>query len=226
MFQVRTFGTTLVSRTQGTKLATDGLKGRIYEVNLADLNNDDDQAFRKIKLQCEEVQGNNCLCDFAGMDMTRDKLCSLVRKWHTLIEATVDVKTQDGYFLRMFCIGFTQKRLNQVKATCYAQSSQVRKIRKKMVEIMSREAKNVPLRKLVEKFIPEAIGKEIEKSCKFIFPLQNVHIRKVKILKKPKLDLTKLMELHQGGDTQTSSKKVEERTENQNILSAQLNTAD
>jgi small subunit ribosomal protein S3Ae len=44
------------------------------------------------------------------MDITRDKLCQLVKKWHTTIEAFVDVKTQDGYFLRLFCLGFTEKR--------------------------------------------------------------------------------------------------------------------
>ena len=37
---------------------------------------------------------------------------------------------------------------------------------------------------------------EITKKCESIFPLQNVFIRKVKVLKKPKFDLTKLMEMH------------------------------
>ena len=92
------------------------------------------------------------------MDFTTDKLRSLVRKWQTLIEAHVDVKTTDGYVLRMFCIGFTKKRQGQVKRTCYAQSSQIRQIRKKMVEIMSRDAAACDLKELVSKFIPEAIG--------------------------------------------------------------------
>lgn len=52
---------------------------------------------------------------FQGMDFTTDKLRSLVRKWQTLIEAHVDVKTTDNYTLRMFCIGFTKRRQNQVK---------------------------------------------------------------------------------------------------------------
>jgi small subunit ribosomal protein S3Ae len=47
----------------------------------------------------------------------------------------------------------------------------------------------------VSKFIPEVIGKEIEKATSGIFPLQNVFIRKVKILKAPKFDLGKLMEV-------------------------------
>jgi hypothetical protein len=60
------------------------------------------------------------------MDFTTDKLRSLVRKWQTLIEAHVDVKTTDGYTLRVFCLSFTKKRQGQIKRTCYAQSAQVR----------------------------------------------------------------------------------------------------
>lgn len=63
-----------------------------------------------------------------GMNFTTDKLRSLVRKWQTLIEAHVDVKTTDNYTLRMFCIAFTKRRANQVKRTCYAQSSQIRQV--------------------------------------------------------------------------------------------------
>ena len=44
--------------------------------------------------------------------------------------------------------------------------------------------------------IPESIGKEIEKACHGVYPLQNTYIRKVKMLKKPKFDLTKLLEIH------------------------------
>jgi small subunit ribosomal protein S3Ae len=49
---------------------------------------------------------------------------------------------------------------------------------------------------LVGKFIPEAIGKEIEKSCQGIYPLQNTFVRKVKLLRAPKFDVQKLMEVH------------------------------
>ena len=38
-------------------------------------------------------------------------------------------------------------------------------IRKKMTDIMAREATSVDLKDLVAKFIPEAIGKDIEKAC-------------------------------------------------------------
>jgi len=200
IFKVRTAGKTLVNRTQGTKLASDGLKGRVFEVSLADLNKDEDQVFRKMRLRCDDVQGSNVLTNFHGMDFTSDKIRSLVKKWQSLIECSVDVKTTDGYLLRVFVIGFTRKRNNQVKKTCYATSEQIRQIRKKMTAIVINHATTVDLKELVLKFIPELIGKDIEKACGSIYPLQNVYVRKVKMLKAPKLDLGKLMELHDGAD--------------------------
>merc|ERR1712044_88947 len=113
------------SRTQGTKIASDGLKGRVFETSMADLQNDE-VAYRKFKLVAEEVQGRNVLTNFHGMDLTTDKLCSMVKKWQTLIEAHIDVKTTDGYLLRVFCIGFTQKQQHSTKKHCYAQSQQIR----------------------------------------------------------------------------------------------------
>ncbi|CAN1193377.1 40S ribosomal protein S3a [Linum perenne] len=203
MFTAKSVGKTLVTRTQGTKvclecleyqIASEGLKHRVFEISLGDLQNDEDHAFRKIRLRAEDVQGRNVLTNFWGMDFTTDKLRSLVRKWQTLIESHVDVKTTDNYTLRLFCIAFTKRRPNQVKRTCYAQSSQIRQIRRKMREIMIAQAASCDLKDLVLKFIPEAIGKEIEKATSGIYPLQNVFIRKVKILKAPKFDIGKLME--------------------------------
>jgi len=209
IFSTRNACKTLVNRTAGTKLATDSLRGRVFEISLADLNNDED-TYRKIKLRIDEIQGKNCLTNFHGMDFTSDKLRSLVKKWQSLIEAHVDVKTADGYVVRLFAIGFTKRRPNQLKKTSYAQSSQVRTIRKKMIDIMTREASSVELKELVLKFIPEAIGKEIEKACNSTYPLQNVFIRKAKILKFPKFDVTKLLELHSENEKETGSKIVRE----------------
>merc|ERR1712216_411096 len=173
-----------------------GLKGRVFELNLADLNNDEDHHYRKFRLQCEEVQGRACLTQFYGMDFTTDKLRSLVKKWQSLIEAFVDVKTTDGYVLRVFVIGFTRKQKQQIRKTSYAQGEQIRRVRAKMVEVVEQQARTCDLRELVLKFIPESISEEISKACAAIYPLHDVFIRKVKVLKKPKLDVSKLYEIH------------------------------
>lgn len=135
------------------------------------------------------------------MDFTSDKLRSLVRKWQSLIEAHQDIRTTDGYLLRVFVIGFTRRRANQVSKTTYAQSSQKRQIRQKMFDIVQRECSSCDLKELVAKLIPEVIGREVEKACQSIYPLKDVYVRKVKVLKTPKADVSKLYELHGGSSS-------------------------
>jgi len=208
IFKVRDVGKTLVNRTQGTRIASDGLKGRVYEVSLADLQaeTDAERSFRKFKLICEDVQGKNCLTNFYGMNLTTDKLRSMVKKWQTLIEAFVDVKTTDGYLVRVFCIGFTLKQNQTTQKTCYAQSQQIRQIRKKMTDIITREVSSSDLKELVNKLIPDSMSVDITKACQGIYPLHDVHIRKVKTIRRPRFDLHKLMELHgETGKTTTTT---------------------
>jgi len=232
MFKKRNCGKTLVTKTQGTKIASEGLKGRVCEINLGDLyddtqtGQDEDQSFKKIKLSIEDVQGRKCFLDFHGLSFTRDKLCYLVRKRQSLIEGNTDVKTTDGYSIRVFCIAATDSNPKQRKTTnsnCYAQTSQIRKIRKKMVDIISEECGKASLKDNVKNFIASSIEKDIQKKCNRIFPLNEVYIRKVKVLKKPKFDITKLMELHQGGEGDAGGDMLRpEEEEAVNVLSAEV----
>jgi len=198
MFKNTDVGMTPVNQTQGKITSTDNLKGRVFRVSLADLNKDEDRAYRIIHLIGEDIQGNNVLTNFHSMSFTTDRVKSLVKKWQTLVEARTEVKTTDGYVVRMFAIGFTKRRPNQQKITSYAQASQSKRIRKKMVDIMTREASTCDLRQLFGKFIPENIGKMIENETQGIYPLKDVYIRKAKILRRPRFDAAKLADLHAG----------------------------
>jgi small subunit ribosomal protein S3Ae len=104
----------------------------------------------------------------------------MVKKWQTLIECHVDVKTTDGYVLRVFCIGFTAKDNTSHRKTCYAQTSQIKTIRKKMNDIITRDISSSDLKEVVNKLLPDSIAKDIEKTCRGIYPLHDVYIRKVK----------------------------------------------
>ncbi|ELW47363.1 40S ribosomal protein S3a [Tupaia chinensis] len=57
------------------------------------------------------------------------------------------------------------------------------------------EVQTNDLKDVVNKLIPDSTGKDIEKACQSIYRLY-VFVRKVKMLKKPKFELGKLMELH------------------------------
>merc|ERR1712142_1198443 len=179
MFKVRQVGKTLVTRTIGNKIAADGLKGRVFDCNQAD------------------VQGKNCVLNFHGMDLTRDKICGMVKKWQTMIKCQVDVKTTDNYHLRVFITAFTKKaQQGQVKKTTYAQSQQVKQIRKKMTEIVVSQVSNSDIPELIKKLLPDSIAADITKAAQPIYPIQDCHVSKIKVVKKPKIDLHRLAELH------------------------------
>lgn len=70
-----------------------------------------------------------------------------------------------------------------------------------MVDTISEECGKSSLKENVKKFIASSIEKDITKKCNRVFPLKDVWIRKVKVLKKPKFDISKLMEVHAGDYT-------------------------
>merc|ERR1719203_1445089 len=119
----------------------------------------------------------------------------------------------------LFCIGFTRKQDLSTKKTCYAQAQQVRTIRKKMIDIIAREVGSTDLKEVVNKLIPDSIARDIEKACQGIYPLHDVHIRKVKVIRRPRFDLTKLMDMHGEGSgkavttTDPTTGEVVERTD-------------
>ncbi|KAK3118041.1 small subunit ribosomal protein S3Ae [Paratrimastix pyriformis] len=208
MFANRNLGKTCVNRTAGKKIASEIVKGRVIETSLAELNKNEEDSYRKFSFRIEDVQGTTCLTNFVGMTFTTDKLHSLVRKWQSLIESSVEVKTTDGFVVRLYAIAFTKKMRGQVRKTSYAQASQLREIRKKMAEIMKKAAQDVDLKGLVSKLTAESMGKDIEKACQTVYPLQNVFIRKAKLVKSPKLDVAKLMELYTETSAEDAGAKV------------------
>jgi len=77
IFKVREVGKTLVNRTQGTRIASDGLKGRVYEVSLADLQNETVRPLNKRAVwKLGIVDGIlNCDLEYHGIEIvvSRDK---------------------------------------------------------------------------------------------------------------------------------------------------------
>ena len=193
MFMKRMFTQSPVNQTVGKKLASESMKGRVFEANLGDLNSGY-EANKKIKLIVEDADGKSkvALTNFYGLECTRDYLCSLIRKWHTLIDLFVDCKTSDGFLMRFFVVAFTANEYKQKKATCYANRSQVKQMRAIMTKIITRVCKSSTLKDLVGKVLGRELTDEMTKKCKHIFPLENVTIRKVKSIKRPRIDMTQL----------------------------------
>lgn len=109
---------------------------------------------------------------------------------------THDSKTMNSYLFHLFWIGFTKKCNNQIQKTSYVQHQELHQIQK-MMETMTRELQTNNLKEVVNKLIPDSIGKDIiKKACDSVDTLRGIFVRKVKMLKKLELELGKLVELH------------------------------
>jgi len=195
-------GWTPVNKTIGTKLSKDGLMNRVCEVSFADINEQTPFPWKKVKMQVEEVKGSTLYTSFYGINIIKEKLYNYLRKRMSLIDVVCDVKTQDGYILRVLITTFTARKASQLKNNTYAKHSQVRAIRKAFVKFVARRAANCTAGEFAQNVINEDISKKLLEKGSKIYTLSHVLVRKVKVLKKSKIDVNKLV-------TETNAKKDE-----------------
>lgn len=129
-----------------------------------------------------------------------------------MIDTQGDVKTGDGYLLRLFCVGFTEKRYYQIRKTSRAQIQ-------KMMKIIIWEVQTNDLKEVASTLILDSMGKDIEKPCQSIYSLHVVFVRNVKMPKKLKLELGNLLELPGGGGS--SGKTISDETSAEVLSSRQ-----
>jgi small subunit ribosomal protein S3Ae len=147
-------------------------------------------------LVVDQTEGRQAITSFYGVDTTKDEVCSLIKKRKTLIEAVSDVKSSDGYVLRVFVIGFTKESLNQKSKTNYALSSQQKIIRKRINDIVAKEVAKSNVTQILNLFTSEVVEKKITKDVSPIYPVKNVKVRKIKVIQRPHIDYTKLNDMH------------------------------
>lgn len=191
----------------------DSIRGRVVRSCQADLApNQDTFAWRKISLIVDETRGRDALCSFYGVDMTRDQLCALIKKRKTLIEGVTDCRSADGYVVRAFSIAFTRESGNQKKKTNYALSSQQKEIRRRMNEVISREISKATATQILNLFTSEVVEKKITREVNAIYPVKNVRVRKIKVIQRPKIDNTKLAEVHD------NDKRILTKADNRKVM--------
>jgi small subunit ribosomal protein S3Ae len=195
-FKKRDIGFTISHKVARGKTPGDYLNNRVFEQSHQDLSDDHVHAYRIFSWKSVGVVSDDVLTIFYGMRLTADKIGSLLRKYRTLIDAQVDVKTPDGYILRLFSICFTKKINN--KDACYAQQSKRRLIRDKCIEVMRAVAEPQTVDKLCTALINDEIETKIVEGCQNIWQVENVVVSKVKVLKAPVVTDEGLAQLHKG----------------------------
>lgn len=182
-----------VNKSQGTKLSKDALMGRVAEVSLADIQENTAWQWKKVAMQVEEVKGNTCYSSFHGMRIAREKIYAILKKRMSLIDVVADVKTNDGAILRVLVCTFTTRKTGQVKNNSFAKTSQIKAIRKRFTEYLARQAVKANVYEFASNCLNDVMSTRLAERGKKVFPLSAVLIKKIKVLKKPKLDMEKLV---------------------------------
>nr|7QCA_SB0 Chain SB0, eS1 SB0 [Spraguea lophii 42_110]7QJH_RB0 Chain RB0, eS1 [Spraguea lophii 42_110]7QJH_SB0 Chain SB0, eS1 [Spraguea lophii 42_110]8BR3_SB0 Chain SB0, eS1 [Spraguea lophii 42_110]8P5D_SB0 Chain SB0, eS1 [Spraguea lophii 42_110]8P60_RB0 Chain RB0, 40S ribosomal protein S1 [Spraguea lophii 42_110]8P60_SB0 Chain SB0, 40S ribosomal protein S1 [Spraguea lophii 42_110] len=185
-FPVREVGATLVNKQSTVAALEKKLVGRVFEANQGDITTSDSaNCYRKFSFKIDSLAGTNAHAIFNGMCLTSEKIKGMVKRGLTLIEGVKDVVTKEGITLRILTIAQSKKEKNSTKKTAYAKTSVVKEVRKNIFRIVDNELNGKDIEQIVKKLQMETVGKEIEKECQKIIPLQNCHVLKVKVVKRP-----------------------------------------
>jgi small subunit ribosomal protein S3Ae len=151
----------------------DKLKGRIIEVTLQQLTGDFSKMHIKLHFKIDSISGSDAYSNFIGHSLTSDYIRRLTRRKRSKMDGIYDVLTKDGFTIRIKPFAVTEKRI---------QTSQQYTIRMKMEELIKNHASD----KLVSEFIREMLSGDLSsrifKSCKPIYPIKRVEIRRSQII--------------------------------------------
>ena len=158
----------------GNTLAGDPalLIGRNVETTVGELTNDMTKNNTKVILRINNVVGDTATTDLIGHELTTDYVRSIVKRQTSRIDANIDVKTKDGYTIRVKPTCFTIKR---------ARSSQIKAIMEMMVEIVKKHASDSDFENFMQEAILGRLSAAIYRQAKFIYPLRRVEIRKTQV---------------------------------------------
>ncbi|WIM46910.1 30S ribosomal protein S3ae [Methanosarcina mazei] len=158
----------------GTTMAGDPslLVGRNVETTVGELTNDMTKNNTKVILRVNNVVGDIATTDLMGHELTTDYVRSIVKRQTSRIDANVDVRTKDGFVIRVKPTCFTIKR---------ARSSQMRAIREMMVDIVKKRASETDFETFMQEAILGRLSAAIYRQAKFIYPLRRVEIRKTQV---------------------------------------------
>ena len=152
------------------------LLGRNIETTVGELTNDMTKNNTKVLLRINNVVGDTATTDLVGHELTTDYIRSIVKRQTSRIDANIDVKTKDGYVIRVKPTCFTIKR---------ARSSQIKAIRELMVGIVKKRASESDFENFMQDAILGKLSATIYRQAKFIYPLRRVEIRKTQVESKP-----------------------------------------
>lgn len=160
--------------------APEKMLGRTQEVSAQELTGNIAKSHIKLFFKVTDVRGFDAYTEFVGHDMTSDYIRRLTRRRRTKIDGSYKLTTKDNVLLAIKPVSIAEKHL---------QSRQEANIRHKIEETLKKVVSEKTLSEIVKDIVSGELSNILAKSCKVIYPLKKIEIRKSEVVKKSAVPL-------------------------------------
>lgn len=171
LYAPRMFNQVELGETPSSDAAT--LMGRNTEVTVHELTGDFSKMHIKIRFAVTDVRGMEAHTSFMGHDLTSDYVRRLTRRKRTKTDHVVDVRTKDGFLLRVKPMSITEQRIQAAQETA---------IRNIMTKTLVDLAANMTVSEMVKSIITGDMSKDLSNAAKVIIPIKRIEVRKSEVL--------------------------------------------
>ncbi len=149
------------------------LVGRPFEIMQNELDGDFTKMHVKIKFRIKEVVGNDAITEFVGHDVMKDFVRRQIRRDRGKIDDTIDVVTDDGFFVRIKPFIVTR---SSVKASQKHESRSI--TRNEVVKFCAQSTWINVQKALMDGSLEETVSKAISK----VQPVRAVFFRRSQLI--------------------------------------------
>ena len=167
----RMFNETVIGETPAAD--PEFLIGRQSEVTVQDLTGDFSKMHIKLRFKIVGYDGHEAKTELIGHDLTSDYVRRLTRRKKTKTDHVVDVKTADGFVLRLKTMSIADRRI---------QASQEEGMRAAIAAYLTSYAAENKLSDVIKAIISGDMAKDTAKACHAIIPIKRIEIRKSEVL--------------------------------------------
>lgn len=151
----------------------DEASGKKVEILQSDLTEDPAHAYTKILLRVSGISGGKAITYYAGHEVSRDYMRSILRKGSSKIEPIVDVTTKDGYKLRIRVTIISRNRISTNKKTF---------LRNELTKMMKEKCSSYKLSQFVQEMISGKTESDIFNFAKRHMRVKYSGVTKVKMI--------------------------------------------
>ncbi len=149
------------------------LIGRNYEIMQNELDGDFSKMHVKIRFRVSDVLGSDAITEFIGHQMMQDHVRRQIRRDRGKIDDTVDVVTEDGFYVRFKPLILTRERVKS------SQKNEIRSVARDTILKAGASSTWVSMQKSVIDGELEALIKE---EASKISPIRMVMIRRTQLI--------------------------------------------